>query len=252
MWDRQNGPIVRTAFSAQMPDNAQTGNAPINYGCVPGSRLPFSVNPTTNDIVTIGGVQFKFLTALTTASAAVQIKLGASAALTLANFLDAINGKASTRGTAWLDATTPFPLALVADAVTATQLRLRMATTRGGLPMAGVSTSVALLSSVTGGAAAWSTTNLNVNGKSPSDFQQAYGIHTVTAAEVTAAFIDIELEFQPTAYDIYASTSVGALKSITELVTLPASQQSLHLTIGGGLATTNLIAGDIIYWWAAV
>lgn len=247
MFDRINGPIVRTAFSAQMPDNAQTGNAPINYGCVPGSRLPFSVNPTTNDIVTIGGVQFKFLTALTTASAAVQIKLGASAALTLANFLDAINGKASTRSTAWLDATTPFPLALVADAVTATQLRLRMATARGGLPMAGVSTSVALLSSVTGGAAAWSTTNLNVNGKSPADMVQAYGVHTVTAAEVTAGFMDIELEFQPTMEDVQILSATGALIAYTDTVTLPTGQQSIHIT-----TATNVVAGTVVTWWAAV
>jgi hypothetical protein len=132
--------------------------------------------------------------------------------------------------------------------VTATQLRLRWATARGGLPLPAVATSTALTATITGGAAAWSTTNLTQNGKVAADVQQAYGVHTVTAAEITAAFIDVELEFQPTLFDIFVVTAAGVQKVITEVVTLPNGQKSLHITTGTG--GTALVATDVLYWWA--
>ena len=247
MWDRQNGPIVRTAFSVQMPDGSQTGNAPINYGCVAGSRMAASVQPTAADTVTIAGKVFTIVASLGAAAANLQVIKGGTAALTYAALVNAINGNAATKGVTWVEATTPFAATVLADMVTATQLRLRWATARGGLPLAAVPTSTALLASITGGAAAWTDTNLNVNGKAPADCIQAYGVHVVQASEVTAGFLDIELEFQPTMEDVQILSSTGALIAYTDTVTLPAGQQSIHIT-----TAANVVAGTVVTWWAAV
>lgn len=249
MWDRQNGPIVRAGgFQVPMPDGVQTGLAPQNMGCVPGSRMAFSVNPTNNDTIAIGGTTFKFVTSLGAAAAQVQIKILGSAALTLAALLDAINGV--TTDTNWVEATTPFAGTVVADAVTATQLRLRWATKRGGLPMAAVASSTALTASITGGASAWSCANLTANGKSPQDAQQAYGQITITAAMITNTFVDIELEFQPTLQDVYVIDATGLQRFITDTVTIPANQKCLHLNLPGG-AAPHVQANDIVVWWVA-
>lgn len=250
MRDQANQVAQKAGYGVPLPDKQQMGQAAINYGCVPSSRFAASQQPSANDTVTIGGKVFKFVAALGAAVAQVQVLIGGNAAASYANLVDAVNGNTADQGTKWVEATTPFALAVLADMAAATQFRLRMATARGGLVLAGVSGSVALAVSVSGGAAAWTKANLNVDGKAPSDCIQAYGAHTVTAAEVTAGFVDIDLEFQPTMQDIYVTTSAGVLKTMTEQVTLPANQQSIHSTIGTG--GTTLIAGDIIYWWAAV
>lgn len=248
MFDKKNGPILRTAFNAVAPNGQLPAAAAINMGTIPGSRMAASAFPANADTVTIGGKVFTCVTALGAAAANLQFLRGGSAAATYANLVDAINGKASTQGSTWVEATTPFALALVADMVTATQLRLRFATARGGLAQANVSGSVVLAASITAGAAAWTNANLNTIGKLASDVQQAYGAITVTAAMITATFIDVELEFQPTLYDIFVVTSAGVQKVITEVVTIPASQTSLHITTGTG--ATPLIAGDVLNYWA--
>lgn len=248
MWDRQNGPIVRSAFQTPAPNGQAAANAPINMGTVPGSRLAASVQPTANDTVTIAGKVFTFVAALSAAAANLQILRGASAAAAYANLVDAINGKASTAGVTWLEATTPFAQTVAADMVTATQLRLRYATARGGLPLSGIAPSTALAASITGGAAAWTNANLNTVGKASADVQQSYGAVTVTAAMITAGFIDVELEFQPTLYDIFVVNAAGTQKIITEVVSIPGGQKSLHITTGIGV--TPLAATDVLNYWA--
>ncbi len=60
-------------------------------GSIPSSRLVFSVNPTNNDTVAVGGTTITFLTTLTTAGASAQVKIGSSAAATLARTWSVIN-----------------------------------------------------------------------------------------------------------------------------------------------------------------
>jgi hypothetical protein len=245
--DTTNAIALKVGYGVFAADGTQLMRAAINHGCVPSSRMAFSVNPTANDTIAIGGKTFKFVSSLGAAATQVQVKILGSAALTLAALLDAINGV--TTDTNWVEASTPFAVTVVADASTATQLRVRWATSRGGLPLPAIATSTAFTASISGGASAWSKANLTVDGKSPADCDQAYGVHTVTAAEITAGFVDIDFDFQPTMQDIYATTSAGVLKVITDTVSLPASQKSLHFAVGGG---TALVAGDIIYWWVGV
>lgn len=244
--DAANSIAQRAGYGVAAADGTQFLRAPINHGCIPGARFAASQNPANGNTVVIGGFTFQFVTALGAKAANVQVKILGTAALTYAALVDAINGVATDLN--WLDGTTPFGLAVVADMVTATQFRLRAAAARGGLPLPSVSGSVALAVTITSGATAWTTTNLNQNGKLPADCDQAYAAHTVSAAEITAGFIDIELDFQPTLYDIFVVTAAGVQKVITEVVTIPSNQKSLHITTGTG--GTPLAATDVLNWWA--
>lgn len=251
MREAANTTALRAGYATVAPDGTQNANAPINQGCIPGSRMAASVNPTANDTIAIGSTTFKIVAALGAAAAQVQVLRNGTTATTYANLVNAINGDAASKNVTWVEATTPFAAAVVADMVQATQLRLRMATARGGKAMAGVSGSIALTAAITGGASAWSVANLNQSGKSPADCNQAYGQITVTAAMITNTFVDIELPFQPILQDIYVIDPTGLQRFITDQVTIPANQQCLHVALPGG-AAPHVQANDIIVYWAAV
>lgn len=249
--EASNTTALRANYARVAPDGQQNANAPINQGCIPGSRMAASVNPTANDTVAIGSTTFKFVASLGAAGAQVQVLRGGSAAVSYANLVLAINGDAASKNINWVEATTPFAGAILADMVQATQLRIRQATARGGKAQAGVSGSIALTASITGGASFWSVANLNQSGKSPQDCDQAYGQITITAAMITNGFVDIELPIQPTLQDVYVIDTTGLQRFITDTVTIPANQQCLHLNLPGG-AAPHVQANDIIVWWVAV
>jgi hypothetical protein len=214
---------------------------------IPSSRLPFSVNPTANDTIAIGGKTFKFVAALGVAVAQVQVKIGGTAAATLANLTAAINGGAGS-GSTWLEATIAFAGLVVADAVTPTVLRLRNADARGGNAIAGVAVSTALAASITGGASAWSIANLSATGKSPGDVYQSVGTVTITTAMITAGSIQIELPFAPTILIFQVVDGTGLLRSITDLVTISAN--AINVALAGG-ASPSIQNGDVFSFWAA-
>lgn len=241
-FDRTNGPIVRTAFEQADP-TGKTGvynSALVQTGVVPAARLPFATDASNADTLTIGGHVFKFLTTLIAADTTTQVKRGTSAADTLASLVKAINGTASTNVVV---ATTPFALSVVADAVTATVMRLRLADARGGNPKAGVSDSITLAEALTPAASIWNCANLNVSGKSPSDSQCSLSKFTVTAAMVTAASFDLELAFTPTVFIAHVTASTGILRSCDEAVTISGTH--LHFVMAGG-GSPNLQAGDLV------
>lgn len=242
MFDQRNLPDVRI------------GGADLSsQGTIPSSRVAFSVQPTANDTLTIGGTAFKFVASLGAVAAQVQVLRGASAAAALQNVIDAINGNLSKAGATWLEATTPFAKPVLADASTATQLRLRLATLRGGAVVAGVSASVALAASITGGASAWTNDNLNTIGKNSQDVQEAWGTFAITAAMVAALAtgIFIELPFTPTCYgfDVLTSTGVKKASAAIPTDTFTVSGNALVLTSAGAV---HVVAGDIFSYWATV
>lgn len=239
MWDKQNGPIVRSNY--QSPDAA--GNV-FNYammqeGVVPAARCAFSANPANNDTLTIGGKTFTFKTTLIAATTTTQVKRGGSAAVTLASLLDAINGVTNANV---VKDTTPFTLSVLADAVSATVLRLRLANAQGGSPIAGVSATMALAASITGGAAAWSAANLNVSGKAPSDSCSLSTV-AITAAMVTNASFQVELPFTPTSVLAFVTASTGVQRASTDAVTI--SGNAISIALGGG-ASPAIQAGDLV------
>src|SRR5262249_38592712 len=148
-----------------LPDIRLGGASCNNQGVVPNSRVAFSVNPTANDTLAIGGTTFKFVSSLGAAVAQGQVLIGASAAASLTDVIDAINGNVAKKGLTWVEATTPFAVTVFADASTATQLRIRFAVTRGGAILSAVAGSTALTASITTGASAWTNDNLNTIGK---------------------------------------------------------------------------------------
>lgn len=206
-------------------------------GVIPAARVAFSVNPANNDTITIGGSSFTFKTTLIAATTTTQVKILGSAALTLAALLDAINGVTNANVVA---NTTPFAALVVADAVTATVLRLRKATAMGGAPVAGTVPSITLAASVTGGAAAWSAANLNVSGRYPKV--------TITAAMITNGSFQIEMDYGPSSLIFTDTSSAGVLRAVNEAITV--SGNTINLVLAGG-ASPNFQAGDIFNFMAA-
>lgn len=245
-WERQNQPILRTSFDVMAPDGTQTARAAIQQGTIPSARLVMSAQPSNNDTIGIGGTTFKFVNALGAAVAQVQVLIGGNAAATLASLVKAING--TTAAAEWVEATTPFAVAVVADAVS-TSLRIRMATARGGTAKAGVSSSVALAEAITAAADIWSNSNLNETGKAPTDVNEACGQFAITAQMVTnlANGVPIELPFTPTVvqWAVYTSAGVGKW-TVSDAVTI--SGNALILTSAGA---THVAAGDIFAYWAS-
>jgi len=214
-------------------------------GMIPSARVAFSVNPTANDTLAVGGTTFKFVASLGTAGAQVQVLIGGSASATLTNTIAAING--DTTNANWTEATTPFAGAVVADAVTATVLRVMSATARGGNPAAISSGSVALTASVTGGASAWNPTNLNAMAALPASSMVSVGKVTITAAMISAGSLNIELPFSPTILLYQAQSSAGVLRNPSDVVAVSAS--TITITLGGG-ASPNLQANDVFAFLA--
>jgi len=213
-------------------------------GIIPSARMAFSANPTAADTITIGGKTFTFKSSLVAATTTTQVKILGSAALTLAALLDAINGV--TNANVVLD-TTPFTASIVADAVTATVLRIRKASAQGGTAIAGTVSSTALACSITAGASAWSAANLNVSGKAATDSKMSVGAVTITAAMVTNASFQIELPFTPTTLHWTCSASTGVQRAITDAVTI--SGNAISVALAGG-ASPAIQAGDIFRFTA--
>lgn len=241
MWDRQNAPIVRSSF--QQPDpNGPSGN--FNHmmgqrGVIPSARCAFSANPANNDTLTIGGKTFTFKTTLIAATTTTQVKRGASAAATLATLLNAINGV--TDSNVVLD-TTPFTASVVADAVSATVLRLRLASQQGGTAIAGVASSTALAASITAGATAWSVANLSASGKA-SVGGASVSQTAVTAAMLTNLSFQLELPFTPTVAMCFVTSSAGVQRASTDAITI--SGNAVNIGLAGG-ASPAIQVGDLL------
>jgi hypothetical protein len=231
MDDRRNGPITRTAFQQPDPNGAKLlfNMGLIQCGVVPAARMPYSANPANLDTITLGGHVFKFVTALAAATTFTQIKVLGTAALSLAAAVKAINGTSDSNV---VQATTPFAASVVADAVSATVLRLRKADARGGTAQAGVADTLTLAASITAGASAWSAANLNASGKAPSSGQCSISTLTVTAAMVTATSFQVELPFTPTTVLAFVTASTGVQRASTDAVTI--SGNAVNVALGGG------------------
>lgn len=213
-------------------------------GVIPSARLNFATNPTNNDTVTIGTKTFTFKTSLVAATTTTQVKILGSAALTLAAFLDAINGV--TNANVVLD-TTPFTTSIVADAVTATVMRIRKASTQGGTAIAGTFTSTALSETLTAVADIWNCANLNVSGKAEVDAKFTAGQFAITAQMLTNTSYQVELPFTPTAFMAFVTSSTGVQRASTDAVTI--SGNAINVALGGG-ASPAIQSGDLIRFWA--
>lgn len=213
-------------------------------GVIPSARCAFSANPSDADTLGIGTHTFTFKTTLAAAGATTQVKILGSAALTLAALLDAINGVTNANV---VQATTPFSASIVADAVSATVLRIRKADEQGGTAIAGTVSSTALAASITAGASAWSAADLNVTGKSASDAKASFFQFAVTAAMVTNGSFQVELPFTPTAFSAFVTSSAGVQRASTDAVTI--SGNAISVALAGG-ASPAIQAGDLVRVWA--
>jgi hypothetical protein len=242
MDDRRNSAIFRTQYIQPDP-TGRTGvqnQALIQSGSVPAARLGLATDMSNNDTISIGGHTFIFKTTLVAATTSTQVKLGTSATATRNALLNAINGVADALV---VPATTPFSKSVVADVVATTSVRVRLAAAQGGLPIAGVSPSIALAATTTPALNIWSSGNLNESGKSPGDSQSALVSFTVTATMVTNGSFDLELPFTPTVFMVQVLSSAGVLRSSNEAVTISGS--ALHFVMAGA-GSPNLQATDVV------
>jgi hypothetical protein len=271
MWDKINGPIKRSAFQPTAPTgtvcDVASGDAGLwmnngkflyrrtspvvdtglvqQRGVIPSARMAFSAAPGNTDPFAIGTATFQFLTTLIAATTYTQIKRLATPALTLAATLDAINGVSNANVVP--GSTLSGLPAIVADAVSATVLRIRKADAIGGNAIAGTVTSTALSCTITAGASAWSVANLNASGKAESDCQISTGQVAITAAMVTNASFQVELPFTPTSAWCFVTSSAGVQRASTDAITI--SGNAINIALGGG-ASPAIQAGDLVNFMA--
>jgi hypothetical protein len=216
-----------------------------NAGVIPAARLNFATNPSNTNTVTINGHVFKFLTTPIAADTTTQIVIGADAAASLALLVKAINGTADVL---IIPATTPHTLTLLADAVTATKLRIRKAATAGGAVATGDKlTSYAVSETLANANDVWDRANFNSTGAT-ANAATARGTIAITAQMITALTATVELPFTPLSYGYCRMTSTGTTLTCTDTVAI--SGNALLITMAGG-ATPNLQAGDIVSFWAS-
>lgn len=225
-------------YIASTTSNATAGFGDANQGIIPSARLVFSAQPANTNTIAIGGKTFTFLDTLVAADATVQVKIGGNAAATLASLVKAINGVAAPAE--WVEATTPFAVAVVADAV-GTSLRIRSATARGGTANVLAAPNIALAEAIADAADIWNCANMSVSGAAAKQSRRTEGTVAITAAMVTAGSYAIELPFTPAQvlWSGYAST--GILRSINEAVTIVGN--AIVLALAGG-ASPNWQATD--------
>ncbi len=267
MWDRKNGPIIRTAVTlaptATCPvaplseglwldsGDSQTKkrNAAAPYtdsglmsseGVIPAARLVFITDASDGDTITIGTKTFTFKTTLIAATTTTQVKRGTSAAATLGALIHAINGVTDALV---VPDTTPFSASIVADAVTATVLRIRKANVQGGSPIAGTVAATTLSETLTPAASIWSAADLSVSGKAATDSKFAMCQMAVTAAMVTNASFQVELPFTPTCVLLFVTGSTGVQRASTDAQTI--SGNAVSIALGGG-ASPAIQAGDLL------
>lgn len=225
-------------------------NPPVTtQGVIPSARLPFATDPSNADTLTIGGNVYKFLTTLIAADTTTQVKRGVSAAATLAALVDAINGVTNANvvlpTTPWTAATST----IVADAVTATALRIRLSAVRGGPAIAGVAPSITLAEALTPAAEIWDCANLNVTGKTAVSGEfVSDGSVAITAQMITAGSKFVELAFTPTLVTVSYASALGVPLATTDKVAI--SGNGLLISLAGGGAP-SLIATDVVTFHAA-
>lgn len=226
-------------------DRAQL-DAGLGGGVCAAGRLKLATGPTANDSVTIGGMVFKFVAALGAADATTQI-LNGTAAQARARLVEAINGTADAGN--WQEATAPFAVHVVADALDTDKIRVRSADARGGNAI-GSRASVAVVEGLTAAADVWDVANLDETGQ-PAASKIGIAKIAITAAMITRAEAHVEFPFQPVAFvaTVLESNGSSARAVTTDLMTLAADNTSIKIALAGG-ASPNLQAGDIVTIYA--
>ncbi len=136
---------------------------------------------------------------------------------------------------------------LVADAVSATVLRIRKANARGGTAIAGTVSATTLAASITAGASAWSVADLAATGKAATDMKCSLFQFAITAAMVTNGSMQFELPFTPTAFSAFVTGSTGVQRASTDAVTI--SGNAINVALAGS-ASPAIQAGDLLRVWA--
>lgn len=163
----------------------------LNKGIIPSAFLQLYGNPVDGNNITIGGHEFRFLTALTAPTSYTQVLIGASASYTRLSLVDAINGVSDPTV---VQAITPFNEKVISD-IMGTLVRISLAHARGVAPaIVGVAPSIPLTAVLEGGLV-WDCANLNVSGASECLLPVACGQVIITAEMLAAGAKFVSLPF---------------------------------------------------------
>lgn len=229
---------------------------PATPGSVTVFTMPFAQQPTTGDSVTIGVDKYEFVTAggQVADDGNIGVAIGASAAETLTNWINAINAVNEDNEHANLlmgDGTTPALAngteSFRADAV-GTTLRVRSAAAPGSTEIVGSAASVTLAENLTHATLVWNEGNVNVNtlgGSYPSSLGGAMQAKAITAAMVTAGEVRFAFPFRVGAFQAQIRTATNLLRDAPVTDTFELDNGDVLLTLTSTDAS-DVDAGDIV------
>lgn len=240
---------------AAMPDRDVDLGQVQDAGTVASARLAMPQQPTTGDTIAIGADTYQFRAAAesVTNDAYIAVEIGGSAALTRANLIAAINATDlnNQHGTIFLiDGTTPAiangTVAVVADEVDTTFVRIRSATAAGGTVVA-ADPSIVLAESITHASDVWDIGNVNLNtvgGRATGDRRFSTVKLTITTAMI-ANDCRIDFPFTPVGFSFTAFSAAGVqLAAAGDSFTIVGDSILVALVGTGAPALVNT---DVVY-----
>jgi hypothetical protein len=231
--------------------SAAQATSVIDSGAFSEAVMTVTGTPANNNLVSIGGYDFKFVAALGAAAAFTQVLVGGSAAASFDSLVKAINGTSAPAE--WVESSPSFSLSVLAQEGGA--IFLFVADTRGGTPVVGVPPNVALSTTIVGDK--WSLTNMNTGPGGIAGYrQQRSGSITVTAAMITLGSVDVWLPFVPTLAEVSAvAVATGAPRYSTDTYFMasaggffgPAVGGRFAIVFSGGVAPAYQVGDTITY-----
>lgn len=210
------------------------------------ARLPMSVQPTHEDIVTVGRNTYQFLddgtSTVVTNDAYIAVDLGADAAAARANLIAAINGTADAKsGTYTLadeeTAADGIGYEKVYAAETGTFVRVRPAVKQGGSIDYRAAADITLSATLTT-SAAWNVTSLDKAGLDQFTSRLQCLKLAITTAMLATGYVEFGVEFDVRGVLVQALTSGGKVKkTLDDAVTF--SGKTITVALPGTTAATK-------------
>lgn len=258
------GAMIRRAIRAAVGNKvgetvADAVDVAQDQGVIPYATLVLSAQPTTGDTVTIGAdvYQFRAAAAAVTNNAYIAVEIGASATLTRANLIAAINARDANNAHASITkiggSGNGYAVANGTELVRAYESGSNVVIEPSqGVPGNAVSypfsPSIVLAESITDAADVWQEGNVNVNtlgGRVQAHRQTARASLTVTAAMIAASPRSVRFPFTVAGFTVQIRSSTGALRLTDGGDTFAASGANVVCTLAGG-AAPDVQATDVV------
>lgn len=234
-----------------------TVDAAADGGVIPHAELVMSQQPTTGDTVTIGAdvYQFKASGESVSNNARIAVQIGASAALTRANLIAAINARDANNlhanilnvaGTAPAKANGTEKVRAFESGNNVVIEPTRLVP--GDSVSYPSSPSILLAEAITHASDIWVEGAVNLNtlgGRAEAMRQRSRSSTTITAAMITATARRVRFPFTPTGFTVQIRTATGAIRLTDGGDTFAIDGNDVLITLAGG-AAPDIQATDIV------